>query len=116
MTLLMSTGHEPSRIVDVPARMSDRTIRIVTESLRTVAPTALVVRVSVSEPESLWLARAYGQDGAEVQLPFGVDEALARWVACDQPGRDWRLQHDIDLSTGIVTAAGSIRALATTGR
>ncbi|MGW3228669.1 hypothetical protein [Kitasatospora sp. NPDC001095] len=90
------------------ASVSERTIRIITDSLRGAAPAAEIVRITVSEPDSLWLARAYGPDGAEITLPAALDEALARWVACDLPALDWRHQHDLEIASGRVAQAGDI--------
>ncbi|MEU9074347.1 hypothetical protein AB0D22_06655 [Kitasatospora sp. NPDC048538] len=73
-----------------------------------MAPAAEIVRITVSEPDNLWLARAYGPDGAEAELPAALDEALACWVACDLPGLDWRHQHDLDLATGRIALASAI--------
>ncbi|MBV6695590.1 hypothetical protein KV557_00425 [Kitasatospora aureofaciens] len=73
-----------------------------------MAPSTAVVRVSVSEPTDLWMARAYCAAGENVPLPQGVEEAVARWVACDLPGLDWRYQHDLDLATGHIAPAGCL--------
>ncbi|WP_344639662.1 hypothetical protein [Kitasatospora cystarginea] len=94
------------------ACISEGTALMIESSVRAVAPAAAVVRVSVSEPDYLWLARAYDAHGDNVPLPQQQEEAVARWVACDQPGRDWRLQHDLDLATGRLTVAGALRQVA----
>ncbi|MGW3183231.1 hypothetical protein ACWDD9_28545 [Kitasatospora sp. NPDC001119] len=93
-------------------RISEGTARAIERSVHAVAPDAKVVRVSVSEPDHLWLARAYDADGAGVPLPQQHEEAVARWVAVDQPQRDWRLQHDLDLVTGRLTVAASLGRVA----
>ncbi|MFJ7279823.1 hypothetical protein [Kitasatospora sp. NPDC098663] len=93
-------------------RISEGTAQAIERSVRAVAPAVAVVRVSVSEPDHLWLARAYDVRGTLVPLPQQHEEAVARWVACDQPQRDWRLQHDLDLDTGHLTVSTYLRQVA----
>ncbi|MFF2954988.1 hypothetical protein ACFVVU_27020 [Kitasatospora sp. NPDC057965] len=95
-----------------PTRISGSTARAVESSVRAVAPDATVVRVSVSEPDDLWLARAYDTNSASVPLPQQHEEAAARWIALDQPQRDRRLQHDLALATGRLAPAGSLGQVA----
>ncbi|MFJ9446463.1 hypothetical protein ACIRRH_32075 [Kitasatospora sp. NPDC101235] len=95
-----------------PTRISEGTARAIESSVRAVAPAAKIVRVTVSEPDHLWLARAYDADGATVPLPQQHEEAVARWIAVAQPQRDWRLQHDLDLATGDLTVAGLLGQVA----
>ncbi|MCG6496926.1 MULTISPECIES: hypothetical protein [Kitasatospora] len=97
-------AHHPA-VLD---RMSEGTRHAVTDSLRRVAPDADVVRISVSEPHGLWLARAYDRAHMPVGLPLAVEEAVAHWVARDLPSLDWRHQHDVDLATGTVVPAGAL--------
>jgi hypothetical protein len=90
------------------ARITEGTAQAIESIVRAVVPAVAVVHISVSEPDHLWLARAYDAHGDTVPLPQQHEEAVARWVACDQPGRDWRLQHDLDLATGRLTVAGAL--------
>ncbi|MFF2747800.1 hypothetical protein ACFVVA_19895 [Kitasatospora sp. NPDC058048] len=101
------TGLNAGVVLGGATRISEGTARAIESSVRAVAPAVTVVRVSVSEADHLWLARAYDADGANVPLPQQHEEAVARWIAVDQPQRDWQLQHDLDLATGHLTVAGA---------
>ncbi|MFE4516369.1 hypothetical protein ACFRMQ_19485 [Kitasatospora sp. NPDC056783] len=104
-------GAEKDRVADGIlngfTQIPEGLAQAIASSVRAVAPAAKIVCISVSEPDHLWLARAYDADGATVPLPQRHEEAVARWIAVAQPQCDWRLQHDLDLATGHLTVAGA---------
>ncbi|MFF2657321.1 hypothetical protein ACFVUH_08140 [Kitasatospora sp. NPDC058032] len=85
--------------------ISEGTALTLQNSVLAVSPAAKAVLVSASEPDSPRPARAHDTDGSGVLRPQQYEEAVARWIAIDQPQRDRMLQHDLDLTSGLLAAA-----------
>lgn len=96
-----------------PACPEAHRARRLAAQLADMIPGAVTIRVSLTEPSSVWphpRAVARDEGGNRLDLSRTASSTAARWVMRVWPEADWTCPHTFDLSTATLTPSDMVAA------